>query len=133
MVILSRQIGTLVLTDIHDRKPLKRGSSGRVTLLGDAAHPMAPFLGQGANMALEDAVVLADCLAQEADAARALARYEQLRVDGTSRMVNLSRQIGMIGQIENRLLCWMRDLIMPLAMRLTDQDKQNDWLFGYNP
>ena len=48
-------------------------------------------------------------------------------------MVNLSRQIGMLGQIENRLLCWMRDLIMPMAMSVTDQDKQNDWLFGYNP
>ena len=84
-------------------------------------------------MALEDAVLLANCLAQHADAAHALACYEQQRGDRTRRMVNLSRQIGMLGQIENRILCRMRDLIMPLAMRLTDQDKQNDWLFGYNP
>ncbi|MEU2079693.1 FAD-dependent monooxygenase, partial [Streptomyces sp. NPDC013489] len=50
----------VVVTDIHDRDPAPRWVDGRVALLGDAAHPMVPALGQGANMALEDAAVLAD-------------------------------------------------------------------------
>jgi salicylate hydroxylase len=59
---------------------------GRVTLVGDAAHAMTPFLGQGAAMGIEDAVVLARCLADTADGggqARALARYEEARIDRT--------------------------------------------------
>ena len=52
---------------------------GRATLLGDAAHPMSPFLGQGAALAIEDGVVLGRCLAEARDLAPALARYEQVR------------------------------------------------------
>lgn len=51
--------------DIYDRKPLREWGRGRVTLLGDAAHPMLPNLGQGAGQGLEDAVVLARCLEEE--------------------------------------------------------------------
>jgi salicylate hydroxylase len=65
---------------IFDRDPLPRWSAGRVTLLGDAAHPMTPFLGQGAAMALEDAMVIARCFAASESVAEALARYEAARI-----------------------------------------------------
>ena len=59
--------GTILRTDIYDREPLgERWGIGRVTLLGDAAHPMTPNLGQGACQAIEDAVVLALCLGERA-------------------------------------------------------------------
>ncbi|WP_213686285.1 FAD-dependent monooxygenase, partial [Roseicyclus sp.] len=58
-----------------------------LALLGDAAHPTLPFLAQGANMALEDAYVLARCLSEEADPRRAFARYEALRRPRTARIV----------------------------------------------
>jgi salicylate hydroxylase len=48
---------------LHDRAPLRRWSTNRITLLGDAAHPMLPFMAQGANQAIEDAMDLAACLA----------------------------------------------------------------------
>jgi salicylate hydroxylase len=65
-----------------DREPLTQWSEGPVTLLGDAAHPMLPFLAQGANMALEDAAVLARALRTwPDDPAKALYRYEQARVE----------------------------------------------------
>jgi salicylate hydroxylase len=78
-----------------DRAPLPRWSHGRVTLLGDAAHPMMPFFGQGAAQAIEDAAVLARCLATDlADPARALERYEAARRPRTTRMQEVSRGRG---------------------------------------
>jgi salicylate hydroxylase len=82
---------------MYDRAPLPRWSSGRLTLLGDAAHPMLPHLGQGANQALEDAVTLATLLGastSSADVPRALAAYEGLRRDRTARVQLGSRRQG---------------------------------------
>ncbi|QFZ85089.1 NAD(P)-binding protein [Variovorax paradoxus] len=70
------------------REPLQKWSSGRVTLLGDAAHPTLPFLAQGAAMALEDGYVLARALeAHRDDHQAALASYEKARVERTSAIV----------------------------------------------
>lgn len=70
------------------RDPLPRWSIGRTTLLGDACHPTLPFLAQGANMAIEDAMVLTRCLDHfDNNPAGALKRYEELRVDRCTRIV----------------------------------------------
>jgi len=96
--------------DLFDREPLSaRWGVGRVTLLGDAAHPMTPNLGQGACQAIEDAVVLARCLREVDGVADALRRYEELRAARTARIVRQSRRIGRVGQLENPLLCRLRD------------------------
>jgi salicylate hydroxylase len=65
----------------------KTWASEALALLGDAAHPTLPFLAQGANMALEDAWVLARCLSEDADQAAALTRYQALRKPRTARIV----------------------------------------------
>lgn len=82
---------------LYDRAPLERWSTSRVTLLGDAAHPMLPHHGQGANQAVEDGVALALCLARADEDARgvadALERYESLRRPHTTR-VQLGSRTG---------------------------------------
>ncbi|MEU8772397.1 FAD-dependent monooxygenase [Streptomyces sp. NPDC048606] len=81
---------------LYDRAPLERWSTARTTLLGDAAHPMLPHHGQGANQAVEDAVALAVCLARATEDAEgitaALERYEALRRPHTTRVQLGSRE-----------------------------------------
>ena len=86
----------------YDLPPLPRWTAGRVTLLGDAAHPCTPNLGQGGCMALEDALVLAKCVLQERSIESALRRYELLRRRRTGHIQQRSLLMGHIGQWQNR-------------------------------
>jgi len=80
-----------------DREPIARWTFGRITLLGDAAHPMLQYLAQGACMALEDAVTLGEALrASGGDLEAGFARYERSRVARTARVVLLTREMGRI-------------------------------------
>jgi 6-hydroxynicotinate 3-monooxygenase len=94
-----------------DRDPLPRWSDGNVTLLGDACHPMTPYMAQGAAMAIEDAAVLSRCLANvdRAGVAEAFRRFEATRKPRTSRM-----------QLSSRTNTWLRDKTDP------------DWVYGYD-
>ncbi|MBM3513741.1 MAG: FAD-binding protein [Alphaproteobacteria bacterium] len=83
---------------LFDRDPLDWWSKGRVTLLGDAAHPMLPFMAQGAAMALEDAVILGRCLDIDTSVDDALARYERARLERTGWCQLQSREAGKLFQ-----------------------------------
>ncbi|ONM48744.1 hypothetical protein B0T44_03455 [Nocardia donostiensis] len=93
----------------QDRPPLAELGRGRVTLLGDAAHPMLPSLGQGANSAIEDAVVLAHTLTNSLDPVAGLRRYEQLRADRNAMFVNGSLNLGKVEQTVNDKLVAVRE------------------------
>ena len=84
---------TCFIWALFDREPLPRWSVGRVTLLGDACHPMYPFMGQGAAQAIEDGATLAACLlaANPADPPEALRRYEAWRRPRVTRLQEMSR------------------------------------------
>ena len=83
---------TCFIWALFDRDPLPRWSLGRTTLLGDACHPMYPFMGQGAAQAIEDGACLAACLAAGADdPAAALLHYERLRLPRVTRLQQMSR------------------------------------------
>ena len=77
---------------LFERDPLPRWCEGPVALLGDACHPMTPYMAQGAASALEDAAMLSRCVAGSDDPAEALARYEATRHARTSRLQLTSRQ-----------------------------------------
>ena len=78
-IISKPEFGQVFKWGLFGRPWLEQWSSGRVVLLGDAAHPMLPFLGQGAANALEDAMILTRCLASESSPERAFAVYQQTR------------------------------------------------------
>jgi 2-polyprenyl-6-methoxyphenol hydroxylase-like FAD-dependent oxidoreductase len=123
-VIEATPEGAIVQNDILDRPPLHWWGRGPVTLLGDAAHATTPNLGQGACMALEDAVMLAHCLSTVRPAESALREYERLRIPRTGAIVRDSWQAGRILQLDQPALELVRDwfigtsLSRHLAMRM---------------
>lgn len=118
--------------DVYDRGPTKRWGEGRITLLGDAAHPMTPDLGQGACQAIEDAVVLARCVREEGDddVVAALRLYEGRRKRRTTAIGRRSRLLGRVAQFENPLLCRLRDSLVK-ATPLRAQLRQLAPIIGY--
>ena len=111
--LLSR-VETTLKWGLYDREPLPRWTHGRLTLLGDAAHPMLPHMGQGANQAVEDAMALAILLrgVTASDAPAALMRYQMLRRDHTARVQQNARVNGHrfdSGQPLSLNQSWVRD------------------------
>jgi 2-polyprenyl-6-methoxyphenol hydroxylase-like FAD-dependent oxidoreductase len=120
---------SILRNDIYDMDPLRRFVKGRVALLGDAAHPMTPNLGQGACQAIEDGVVLAALLKSVPRIEEALAEYERRRLDRTRKILLWSRWLGKIAQIENPVLCALRDFGMRMAPKQSGP-RQMRALFG---
>ena len=115
---------------MYDRDPLERWSEGRITLLGDAAHAMLPFFAQGAAQAIEDAVVLADCL-QKADAGsipQALQRYEAIRRPRASHVQLMSRG----REVRNHLPDGPEQERRDREFASGDPLRQSAWLYGYD-
>jgi salicylate hydroxylase len=112
---------------LHDREPVTNWTRGRATLLGDAAHPTLQYLAQGANMAIEDAVVLAEKVAAAgADYPRALAAYQRERMNRTARVVLSSRFFGEYFHVDGGA----RELRNELARRRDPDDPwEIDWLY----
>jgi len=109
-----------------------RIADGRRALLGDAAHPMLPFLAQGGVMALEDAVVLADCLAADvADPAAAFAAYAARRASRVRRVVRTSAMNGRIYHLGGRMAA-ARNMVLERLSPETLMSRY-DWLYGWRP
>jgi salicylate hydroxylase len=112
-----------------DRAPLRHWSRGRLTLLGDAAHPMFPFFAQGAAQSIEDAAVLARCLATSVDdPARALKQYEAARIDRTTRMQQISHARRDVNHLPDGPEQQARDT----ALAGSDPLGDNSWIYSYD-
>lgn len=99
----------IIRTDIFDRPPIRCWADGRAVLLGDAAHPMTPDVGMGGGQAIEDAVVLAEAIAEEVTLDAALARYQAKRLARANRFVKRSYRVGQVAHLRARPLRWLRD------------------------
>ncbi len=129
-VIEATDEAAILQNGIYDREPMAVWGKGRVTLLGDAAHPMTPNLGQGACQAIEDAVVLARCLNEKGDAVSALRYYEALRQKRTARITQLSRRLGAMAQRSHPVACLLRNALMQI-MPASLMEKQMESLLAF--
>ena len=105
---------SVLRNDIYDRPAARTWTRGRITLLGDAAHPMTPNLGQGGCQALEDAVVLARALKASSNVADAWRIYERARMARTAFVTTASRRVGALGQWSHPAAIALRDRVMAL-------------------
>jgi salicylate hydroxylase len=116
---------------LYDCAPLKHWGEGPITLLGDAAHPMLPYLAQGAAMAIEDAAVLGHCLGEmRDDPACALRAYEQNRRARTARTQRAAHSNGTVYHLGG-----IGALLRTLALRVMGKRliRRYDWLYGWQP
>lgn len=105
----------ILRNDLVDRPPVTNWTDGRVTLLGDSAHPTTPNLGQGACMAIESAWVLAECL--KADGVNGLRGYQEKRFARTAEVTNRSWGLGKMLAYQNPLACWFRDRLFAVMSK----------------
>ena len=112
---------------LFDRDPARTWTRGRVTLLGDAAHPMLQYLAQGACQAIEDAVVFAGCRARY-PLDKALRTYEEERLPRTTEVVIWARRMGEIVHAQGTMALLRDGLLKP---RRPDDFTLFDWLYGY--
>lgn len=111
----------LLWNDIIDIEPIKQYAFGNIVLIGDAAHATTPNMGQGACMAIEDAVVLADEMSKTQDWQEAFKQFERRRIGRTSYIVNTSWRLGKLAQIENKTLGRIRNVFL----RMLPKSSQN--------
>ncbi|MFN3350256.1 FAD-dependent monooxygenase [Pseudorhodoplanes sp.] len=130
---LIRNIETPFKWALLGREPLEQWTVGHVTLLGDAAHPTLPMMAQGANMAIEDGVILARCLTAYGDVTAALQAYETARRERTARLVRAANDNA--SRFHNPALGDAHG-----AARYVDTEWQEDkvkqrydWVFEYDP
>ncbi|MGH9310243.1 MAG: FAD-dependent oxidoreductase [Vicinamibacterales bacterium] len=116
---------------VHDLPAVPRWHDDRMVLAGDAAHATSPSSGQGASIAIEDALVLAKCLRDVARPKDAFAEYVALRRSRVERIVRYSSSVGRTktaGPVARRV----RDLVMPLALKWFASASAQSWMYSYH-
>jgi 2-polyprenyl-6-methoxyphenol hydroxylase-like FAD-dependent oxidoreductase len=116
---------------IYDMPELEHWFKGRVLLMGDAAHAVAPHSGQGASMAIEDALVLAATLATASDIEAAFGQFFRLRHERTQTVIKIGRMAGSQKHAQSWLQLRIRDLILPLVMPMGV--KAQERVFRFRP
>lgn len=118
---------------MYDRQPLERWSVGRVTLLGDAAHAMLPYLAQGACQAIEDAAVVARCLANwPDDVETALGSYEAIRKPHTTKVQSAARRGETTFHLSDWREVWRRNHALREAQTAGTRSSPTGWLYDYD-
>jgi FAD-dependent urate hydroxylase len=117
---------------VHDIATIPTWHRGPAVLVGDAAHATSPNAGQGASLAMEDALVLAKCLRDLPDTGRALAAYERLRRQRAEKVVAYSHRIGRSKTISNPVGVWVRDLVMPIALKRFANPEAHAWIYTHH-
>ena len=121
----------IIGSPIYDISTQPIWHQGPVVLVGDAIHAVSPNAGQGASLAVEDAIVLAKCLRDISDLEQAFATYERLRRARVERMVQHGRSAGQGKVMTNPIQVWFRDRLAPLFLKLFANPAALDWVYSY--
>lgn len=105
----------IIKNSLSDRIPVSGWSKGNCTLLGDAAHPTMPTLGQGGCIAIEGAYILGEIIKKYGVTESVFQRYESLHYHRAKSIIEDSLQLGKIGQLENSMAVYLRNLLMGLT------------------
>ena len=122
---------TIIAYPIYDIATQPTWHRGSVVLVGDAIHAVSPNAGQGASLAMEDAIVLAKCLQDIPDLSPAFETYERLRRARVERMVRHGRNAGQGKVITNPIGVGFRDLLTPFFLKLFANPAALDWVYSY--
>jgi FAD-dependent urate hydroxylase len=130
--IIESTQGEIGAYSVHDIPTAQIWHKGPAVLIGDAVHATSPSSGQGVSMAIEDAIALAKCLRDIPDTEGAFAAYERLRRERVEKVVAYSRRIGQSKAISNPVIRWLRDQIMPFALKRFANSESHAWLYTYH-
>ena len=130
-IIGATEEGGIMRGDVYDRPATKRWGEGRVTMLGDAAHPMTNAVGQGANMTIEDSVVLGSMLKGAGDPAAALRAYEQKRRKRSASTATLAHNMTALSRWSNPVALKVRDRLLPTMMRIGMGQHRKDMTYEF--
>jgi 2-polyprenyl-6-methoxyphenol hydroxylase-like FAD-dependent oxidoreductase len=128
-VDLIRNTHVLAVTNQHEMPRVRKWSRGPMLIIGDAAHAASPTSGQGASLAIEDAVVLARCLRDLPDMASAFAAFEQLRRPRVERVVAWAARMNR-NKMPGPIARAFRDAVLPVILKRLARQSQS-WLFDY--
>ncbi len=130
--ILEHATGDIGGYPIDELAHVPRWSRGRVVGVGDAVHVTSPSAGQGASLALEDAITLARCLRDRTDHRAAFAEYQRLRQPRAEAVVGYARSVDRRKRVtRSRLGIAIRDAMLPMFLRKARDDTRNDWLYDH--
>lgn len=130
--ILQHATGEVGGYPIDDLAHVPHWSRGRVAAVGDAVHATSPSAGQGASLALEDAITLARCLRDLPDHGAAFAEYQRLRQPRAEAVVGYAQAINRQKRVtRSRIGIALRDAMLPMFLRKARDDTRNDWLYNH--
>lgn len=122
--------GEIGVFPIYDMPPVPEWHHNSIVLVGDAVHATSPNAGQGASLALEDAMVLVKCLRDLPNMEQAFAMFQTLRRDRVEQIVKYSRSIGQRKHATNPVQVFFRDLMLPMFLKQANKDSLG-WMYDY--
>ena len=128
--IIRRTEGEIGVYPIYDLLSQTAWHKSSVVLIGDAIHATSPNAGQGASLALEDAMMLAKCMRDCEQTGQAFSMFHQLRRERVERIVQYSRSIGERKHAINPVQVFFRDLMLPIFLKSANKQSQ-EWLYDY--
>lgn len=120
----------IIAYPVYDLPKLSRWYKGRVCLIGDAAHGISPHIGQGASLALEDTVVIAELLKLHKDSGTAFQIFQSERQSRVEKIIKSARKVGDTKTKTNPIAAWFRNCF--IGFFIGKQIRQLDWIYGWN-